>query len=301
MRTALASLGLAATILGLPAPSGAQPAGRPPAYAAPPVIALEAERLREYAAPEARQGVAVDADHVYAVVNTTIAKYDKSSGQRLGVWSGPREGLIRHLNSCFAEAGKLWCANSNFPQTPMASSVEVFNTADMTHAASHSLGILDEGSLTFFERFGEGWIAGYAHYDDIGGLSYKDAVFAGIVFYDSAWRRTGGYALPQSVLERMAPHAASGGVLGPDGLLYLFGHDRPELYVVARPVMGPTLIHVATISVDAPGQAIAWDHSSDERILFTIHRPTGAIRSFRLPEVPLDHSPDARRFAPEGG
>lgn len=291
---------LLAALLAFPGQAFAQNAGmeRPPAYVAPPILTLEARLLREYAAPEARQGVAVDADHLYAIVNTVIGKYDKRTGERVARWVSPRDGLIRHINSCFAESGKLWCANSNFPLIPMASSVEVFDTETLTHSASHSLGILDEGSLTFFERFGEGWIAGYAHYDDIGGLPHKNASYAGIVFYDAQWRRTGGYAIPASVLERMSPHAASGGVVGPDGLLYLFGHDLPELYVVARPVMGPTLIHVATIAVDAAGQAIAWDHSAEGRVLYAINRPTGAIRAFDLPAVSLDHSPDARPLIP---
>ena len=39
-----------------------------------------AEVLRRYSAPEARQGVAVDRDHVYAVAISTIAKYDKKTG-----------------------------------------------------------------------------------------------------------------------------------------------------------------------------------------------------------------------------
>jgi hypothetical protein len=44
------------------------------------------------------------------------------------------------------------------------------------------------------------------------------------------------------VQARMAPHAASGGGIGPDGLLYLLGHDRTELYVLAKPRLGPVMI-----------------------------------------------------------
>ncbi|MBI1188602.1 MAG: hypothetical protein GC206_14935 [Alphaproteobacteria bacterium] len=287
----------AAAFLVAIAPSAAAQSGltRPPDYEAPPVVTLQAALVREFDAPEARQGVAVDDRHFYAIVNTMIGKYDKETGARIAGWSGPRGGLVRHINSCFAEPGRLYCANSNFPRTPMASSVEIFDTATMTHIESHSLGLQDEGSLTFFGRFGDGWFAGFAQYDGEGGLEYKDSRFAGIVLYDAQWRRTGGYALPDMVLARMAPHAASGGAIGPDGLLYLFGHDRPELYVLARPTMGPTLVHVATIAVDAAGQAFAWDRAA-MRTLYAINRPTGAVRVFEIPEVSLDHSPDARRF-----
>ncbi len=274
----------------------APPRLQTPTYEPPPALSLRATLVRDYAAPEARQGVAVDDRHFYAVVNTMIGKYDKATGARVAGWAGPRGGLVRHINSCFAEPGLLYCANSNFPLTPMASSIEIFDSATMTHRESRSLGILDEGSLTFFDRLGDRWIAGFAHYDGEGGLAYKDAAFSGIVLYDSEWRRVGGYALPESVLLRMAPHAASGGAIGPDGLLYLFGHDLPELYVLARPVMGPTLIHVATISIDAAGQAVSWDRSQP-RTLYAINRPTGAVRAFAIPPVPLGHSPDARTFS----
>lgn len=291
---------LVAAAIGLAVAAGAQAPSRPrldlPTYVAPPIAQLQARMVREYPAPEARQGAAVDAAHVYAVVNSAIGKYDKTTGALVARWTSPRGGLIRHINSCFAEQGRLWCANSNFPETPMASSIEVIDTAAMRHVESTSLGILDEGSLTFFDRLGEGWIAGFAHYDGEGGLAYKNAAFAGVVLYDAQWRRMGGYKLPQSVLERMAPHAASGGALGPDGLLYLFGHDRPELYVLARPAMGPILLHVATIAVDAAGQAFAWDKSA-ARMIYAINRPTGVVRSFEIPEVSLAAHTDARPFA----
>ena len=38
----------------------------------------------------------------------------------------------------------------------MASSVEVFATDSLQHIHSLSLGIMDEGSLTWFDRLGEG-------------------------------------------------------------------------------------------------------------------------------------------------
>jgi hypothetical protein len=100
--------------------------------------------------------------------------------------------------------------------------------------------------------------------------------------------------LPPTVLERMSPHAASGGALGPDGLLYLTGHDLPEMYVLAKPAMGPVLLHVATIEMDAAGQAFSWDKASG-RTVYAINRPTGTVRVFEVPPVALT-DPDARRF-----
>ena len=84
------------------------------------------------------QGVA-DERFVYAIVNTVIGKYYKQSGELLAL-DGPRGGPIRHINSCYAAKGKLWCSNSNFPEVPMGSSVEVIDTAGMKHESSHTSG-----------------------------------------------------------------------------------------------------------------------------------------------------------------
>ncbi|HET7695968.1 MAG TPA: hypothetical protein VFK57_09700 [Vicinamibacterales bacterium] len=261
----------------------------------PDVRRLTARTLRTFTAPEARQGVAADARHFYPVDDTVVAKYEIATGRRVGAWTGPRDGLVRHLNSCLAGAGRIRCANSNYPQTPMASSIEIFDAATMRHAGSHSLGMTEEGSLTWFDRAGGGWIAGFAHYDQNGGLPFKNHRFSSVVAFDAEWRRTGGWLLPASVLERMAPYAASGGAIGPDGWLYLLGHDRPEMYVVARPPMGPALIHVATIDLEAEGQAFSWAQDGS-RTVFTIDRRKGLVRIIELPPVAAADPGGSGRF-----
>ena len=132
----------------------------------PDIQQLLAVEIARYPAAEARQGAAADKDHFYAVVNTAIGKYRKRDGELVAQFQRPRNGLIRHLNSCYAESGSLYCANSNFPEIPMASSIEVFATENLSHSYSYSLGVLEEGSLTWFDRLGDGWIAGFAHYDE---------------------------------------------------------------------------------------------------------------------------------------
>jgi hypothetical protein len=258
--------------------------GQIPELTPPQIPRLTARTLRTFTAPEARQGVAADARHFYAVDNSGVAKYEIATGRRVADWTGPRNGLIRHLNSCLADGGRLRCANSNYPQTPMASSIEVFDTATMKHVESHSLGTNDEGSLTWLDRLDGGWIAGFAHYDQTGGVPFKNHRFSSVVTFDVEWRRTGGWLFPPSALDRMAPYAASGGAIGPDGWLYLLGHDRPEMYVVARPPMGPTLIHLATIDLEAEGQAFSWAQDGS-RAVFTIDRRKGLVRILQLPAV----------------
>src|SRR5690606_6229946 len=135
------------------------------------------------------------------------------------------------------------------------------------------LRMMDEGSLTFGEPFKGGWLLGFSHYSDETGLPFNSSDYSSIITVDEQWRRTGGWLIPPHIRKRMAPQAASGGAIGPDGLLYLFGHTLPELYVMAKPAMGPELIHVATIDLDAAGQAFAFDPIEPHRI-FAIDRPT---------------------------
>lgn len=265
-----------------------------PVYEPPEPAVLQAETLHSFPAVEAGQGAAADADHFYAIVNFAIGKYDRETGERVDGWIGPRRGLIGHLNSCLVDDGQLLCANSNHPEVPMASSVEIFDTQTMVHAGTYPLGLMDEGSLTWFDHYGEGWIVGFAHYNDETGEPFKSNAYGGVHLFDSEWRRTGGWRLPPALIERMAPQAASGGAIGPDGLLYVFGHHVPELYVLARPAMGPTLLHVATIELEAEGQAFAFD-PEDERVIWAISRPNREVRAIRLPEIEIT-DPDARRF-----
>lgn len=256
---------------------------------------LAGRTVAAYAAPEADQGVAVDTDHFYAIDNAEIARYVRATGVRDGGWALDRPDIIRHINSCLAEAGTLVCANSNYPKHPMASSVEVFDSATLAPLSSHSLGVRDEGSLTWVDRIPGGWIAGFAHYDGPNGTGYKDHSASSVVTFDEAWRRTGGWAFPEEVVARMAPHAASGGAIGPDGLLYVLGHDRPELYVLARPQMGPGLILVAVIDIEAEGQAFSWAPGGARQI-FAIDRHAGRVLTIDLPAVDLTGIAFAQTF-----
>lgn len=253
-------------------------------YKAPPVAQLKATDIARFDAIEAGQGAAADADHFYAITNHVIGKYSRETGQLVGRWKGTLGGPIRHINSCYVIGERLYCANSNHPTVPMASSIEIFDTRTMRHVGSKSLGLMDAGSLVWFSPYGEGWIAGFAHYDDETGEPYKGQAYAGVVVFDAFWRRMGGYAMPPTILKTMAPQAASGGAIGPGGHLYIMGHDRPEMYVLAFPKMGPYLEHIATIAVPARGQAFAFDPDQPSHI-WAIDRPTRQVVSFTLPKL----------------
>ena len=101
---------------------------------------------------------------------------------------------------------------------------------------------------------------------------------------DDQWRRLEAWTLPDAVLERMAPMSNSGGGWGDDGLLYLTGHDRPEVYALRLPKAGSTLELVATLPIPFEGQAIDWD-PKQKRLLWGISRKERKAIAVTLPDV----------------
>jgi outer membrane protein assembly factor BamB len=251
--------------------------------AAAPADGGEAVVLRRYPAPEARQGVAVDRDHVYAVANWVIAKYDKKTGAKLTEWRGDPV-RFPHINSCTVIARELVCASSNFPAVPHWSAVEIFDPVSLRHLRTVPLGP-GTGSITWVERRDGAWWAAFANYDEKGGEAPRDHRHTTLVRFDDQWRRTGAWMFPTTVLERFKPTSSSGGGFGPDGRLYVTGHDHTELYVLDLPEAGgPVLDHIATIKVQVEGQAIDWDESQPG-VLYGISRPGRQIVAMRIPGV----------------
>ena len=248
------------------------------------VLALApAEVLSRLPAPEANQGVAVDAAFVYAVGNSEIAKYDRATGQKVAGWAGD-PATFPHLNSCAVIEADLVCASSNYPATPMKGSVEIFDPEAMTHRRSVDLPI-QPGSLTWIDRRDGSWWAAFANYDGKGGEPGRDHRFTTLLRLDDRWRVTGVYTFPPTVLARFEPRSSSGGAWGADRRLYVTGHDLPEVYVLALPRIGSVLTHVATIPVAVEGQAIAFDRSAPD-VLFGISRARREVVGMRLPPVP---------------
>ena len=173
--------------------------------------ALAAQVLVRMPAPEADQGVAVDARAIYAVDNSKIAKYDRKTGARLAVFEG-EPAKFPHMNSCAVISRELVCAGSNYPATPMQSMVEIFDPSTLKHLRTIPLGH-QVGSLTWVERREGAWWAGFANYDGHGGEPGRDHRFTTLVRFDDQWRAQARWTFPEAVLERMAPRSASGGTV----------------------------------------------------------------------------------------
>ena len=228
-----------------------------PAGAAEEAALQPAPVLARIAAPEARQGVASDGTHVYAVGNSEIGKYEVRTGRRVARWSGD-PALFPHINSCAVVGPDLVCAASNYPAVPQTSVVEIFDMQTLRHKASRSLGP-GTGSLTVLDWHEGRWWAVFANYDGKGGEPGRDHRATTLVRMDAEFRREAAWLFPADILARIAPKSISGAAWGLDGRLYVSGHDRPEIYVMTLPEAGSVLTHVGTIGVATHGQAIDWD------------------------------------------
>ena len=220
-----------------------------------------AELVREFVSENARQGVAVDADHLYVINNHCIEKRRKSDFELLATWQCPKGEPLIHVNAGFVWEGRLYGAHSNYPEVPMESSVEIWDVATLEHVGSISLGI-GMGSITWISRHEDQWWVGFAHYTGKGGEPDKTNAWTQVVVFDDQWKNTRGYTLPKAVLETFGTRSNSGGDWGPDGRLYLSGHDAAELYAMRLPEGGSKLLLDEVIPVPFEGQAFTFDRQN---------------------------------------
>lgn len=246
------------------------------------------QTIASFPASEANQGIAVDDQYFYAVDNYAIAKYDKQTGKLVDKWQGTKGGPVLHLDGGMVLDGKLYCAHSNYPDWPMTSSVEVWDTRTMKHIATHSFGI-HWGSLTWLDRYNGFWWAGFANYNLLQSsypIPYGGVASTTIIKFDDNWQPQEAWVLPAKLLAKFENMSNSGGSWGSDGRLYLSGHDPAEVYVVKLPEAGSILEWVDTIPMDIRGQGIAWDRSTTQGILYGIIRAKREVTVAKLVDVP---------------
>ncbi len=240
-------------------------------FTQPPATAQHSfETLKTFSAMEAHQAVAVGANHFYAISSTAIGKYEKESGQLVDRWEASPKTNISHLDSGVIIDGKLYAAHSNYPEIPMTSSVEIWDAETMNHIDSHSFGIY-RGSLTWIDRYNGAWWGVFAHYDEFESQIDKDNRWTTLVQFNDQWDEIESWVFPEEMLHRFGTKSNSGGSWGPDGKLYISGHDLPELYVMRLPDSGSTLKLLDILPIENEGQGIAWDRS-EPGIIYSIKR-----------------------------
>lgn len=223
---------------------------------------------------EARQGVAVDDRYFYAVNSKAVGKYSKETGKPVAGWNDST-GKIIHLDGGVVIGDTLWCAHSNYPGIPMTSSVEIFSVHDLKHIGSHSFGS-NYGSCTWADFYNDSWWVCFAHYDQFRKTINKGTESTLVVRFDKNWNEKEAWCFPQNVIAELKPMSASGGSWGPDGLLYVTGHDSAKVYILRLPESGSVLEYVRTTSVASQGQGIAWDRS-EKNILYGIIRKDNTV------------------------
>ncbi len=236
--------------------------------------------IGRFRTPEAGQGVAVDERYFYAIDNTTIAKYDKKTGSLVKRWAQQAGGPLIHLDGGTIHEGKLYAAHSNYPAWPMTSSLEVFDTATLTHVGSHSFGI-NWGSLTWADFHDGAWWMVFANYDQPYGPNkspYGNKLNTQMIKFTPDFKMVEAWTLPKTLLDKFALMSNSGGSWGPDGFLYLTGHDLGELYRMRLPKAGSVLEVVATIPMSVRGQGIAWDRT-EPGVIYGVVRATTQERN----------------------
>lgn len=273
--------------------STAPPSAAAPAATADPQV-LTATLARAYDTFDANQGIAVDGKYFYVVDNRSITKHDRATGQPLLQFAGSSDGPIIHMDSGVVVNGKLYASHSNYDESPMESSIEVFDTRTMRHIGTHSFGIY-RGSMTWLDRYDGAWWAGFANYDvipDDQTEPYGGTYNTQVVKLNDAFQVVEAWTIPKAILDRFKPMSNSGGSWGPDGRLWLTGHDLGEAYVMELPAAGSELVWVATVELpEVEGQGIAWDRSGKKSTLWTIKRSTRQAFSFTVPYRSISDPP----------
>ncbi|MBM4005705.1 MAG: endonuclease [Planctomycetes bacterium] len=197
-------------------------------------------------APEAIQAAAADDKCVYAISSTEVAKYDRESGKRIATSTGD----ATHLNSGFVWERRLYCAHSNYPQTPEKSELKVLDLETMRLTTFREFGNFG-GSLTWAVRQKDHWWCNFARYGKDNGETF-------LVKFDAQWQEQGRWTYPPEVIRELDNFSLSGGVWL-DGSLFVTDHDHQVLYRMTIPQEGQVLKFIEKQPVPFTGQGIAVD------------------------------------------
>lgn len=244
---------------------------------------------RRLATAYATQAAAADTDHVYAISSTTVARFDRRARRLLDTATSP---TAKHLNSGFLHDGRLYCAHSNYPNTPHESDIRVYTPGSKTLEVYHTFPE-PPGSLVWCIRRDGNWWCCFAHYGVDNHqtclVEYADGEL------DQELRR---FTFPADVIADFDGMSASGGIWDGDTLLASH-HHFPVLYRLALPATDEQpdqLRLVETLHCPFPGQGFAIDLGHREMPgqrpwLIGIDRPGRAVV---LAKPDSSHSPSAR-------
>jgi len=229
---------------------------------------------RRLATPHATQAAAADADHLYAISSTVVARFDRGTGRLLDTASSQ---TAQHLNSGFFHDGRMYLAHSNYPATPHASDIRVYLPGQDGLQLYHTFPE-PPGSLVWCIRRHGNWWCCFAHY---GSDNHQTCL---VEYADGGLDRELRRVLfPLEVVADFDGMSASGGIWDGDTLLASH-HHFPVLYRLRLP--GPAdppdrLVLIETLHCPFPGQGFAIDPrragSGRQPCLVGIDRPGRTI------------------------
>ncbi len=228
----------------------------------------EAIILRTYDVPSSRQGVAVDSLYFYVINNSSISKHQKGDGRMVELWED-EDSLIHHLNSGIIIDGKLYAVNSNYPDFPMASSIEIFDPITLEHIDNFSFGIFN-GSATWLDEHDGFWYVAFAHYTGKGSEPGKSNAWTRLVKFDSDWKQLESWIFPVELIDKFESRSNSGGLILPDGRVLCTGHDNFEVYLLEFPDKGYSLKWTDTYPVGSFGQGIAYEKAGKSDYIYGV-------------------------------
>jgi len=195
----------------------------------------------------AHQAAAADETSVYAVSSTTVARHDRTTGKLLSSGTAPS---VKHLNSAFVHAGKVYCAHSNYPKKPEESDIRVFDPATAELAVHHKF-VEPPGSIVWCVRDGKRWWCCFAHYG-------ADNAMTVLVRFEDGWKESGRWTFPKKVVDDWDAMSASGGIFF-EGSLLVTHHHFKVLYRLKVPDEPGELQFTDALASPFPGQGIAVD------------------------------------------
>jgi hypothetical protein len=211
-------------------------------------------------ADEAVQAAAANETHLFAIANSRIGKYDRATGQRVAISSGPAS----HLNSGYFWRGRLLAAHSNYPAVPEKSQIMQLDVETMQLSVFHDFKDYG-GSLTWVVYKDDHWWCHFAKYGAENARSF-------LVQLTPQWEEVRRWTLPPELVSELGRYSLSGGLWSGD-LLHVTGHDAKMIYRLRVPSDSSVLRWIGSEPAPFSGQGIALDPTTPDTII-GIDRPT---------------------------
>jgi len=203
-------------------------------------ILLYVENDDTFRTDDAYQGVAVSDKFIFVINTNSISKHDKTNYSKLKT-----KKIDGHANGGIVLNNMLHITNN-----PKGSNSIGIYDLDLNFVKSIKINV--NGSLTWIDFYNNEWWGMVVYYK-------KDVRKTRLVKFNRKWQIVKEWKWPKKILERLYPYSISGGQFNKrNGLLYLTGHDRQEIYIVRINPNSNILELVSIEEIPFSGQGISF-------------------------------------------